>query len=60
MLNPKYWDILKARGGEKMSIHVGGIGYSSELSKPIIDFLKENNKRFKEQQEKREIKHDKG
>lgn len=54
-LSRSYWEIMAKMGGQGLSVHVGGTGFDAhpDLSRPIIDFLKENNKKFKKQEEEK-------
>lgn len=54
-LKPSYYEILKIRGGDWISTYVGGRGKCEELDIDIVEFLKDNNKRFKEQEEKKPL-----
>jgi len=54
-LNRNYWQILEKIGGAKMSTHIGGVGPCEELNVDIIKFLKDNNKRFKKQEEEKPL-----
>lgn len=54
-LKPSYYNILKQKGGAWISAYIGGAGKNEELDVDIIKFLKDNNKRFKEQEAKKPL-----